>query len=216
MSAALAGLAILVIGDSQMMGMLPTLHDQLEGAGATVYSYAVCGSTAQDWITPSTTSCGKLSRQDKAAAALDMKAGPTWNITNLIAEHHPNLIVVELGDTMAGYGGHIELGWVHEQISGLTAKIAASHVSCVWVGPAWGQDSGPYHKSVATVQAMSQLLSQSVAPCQYIDTTTFSRPGEWQTRDGSHLEPDGYRKWAVAITGSIERLKAQGTLLAEH
>jgi hypothetical protein len=211
MSAALAGLAILVIGDSQMMGMLPTLHNQLEDAGATVYSYAVCGSTAQDWIIPTTASCGMLHRDDKAAAVLDMKPGPTWNITNLIAQHHPNLIVVELGDTMAGYGGHLELGWVHEQISGLTAKIAASHISCVWVGPVWGEDNGPYHKTTAQVQAMSQLLSQSVAPCQYIDSTTFSRPGEWHTRDGGHLEPDGYRKWAVAITASIEKLKGQLT-----
>lgn len=213
MSGALAGLAILVIGDSQMMGMLPTLHDQLEGAGATVYSYAVCGSTAQDWIIPTTASCGKLSREDKTAAVLDMKPTPTWNITNLIAQHHPNLIVVELGDTMAGYGSHIELGWVHEQLSGLTAKIAQSHISCVWVGPTWGQENGPYHKTTASVQAMSQLLSQSVAPCTYIDSTTFSRPGEWQTKDGAHLQPDGYRKWAIAITGSIERLKGQ---VAQH
>jgi hypothetical protein len=213
MSAALAGLAILVIGDSQMMGMLPTLHNQLEDAGATAYSYAVCGSTAQDWIVPTTASCGMLHRDDKAPAVLDMKPGPTWTVTNLIAQHHPNLIVVELGDTMAGYDGKMELGWVHEQISGLTAKIAASHVPCVWVGPTWGSDTGPYHKSTATVQAMAQLLSKSVAPCQYIDSTAFSRPGEWQTRDGAHLEPDAYRKWAVAITGSLERLKGQ---LAQH
>lgn len=213
MSAALAGLAILVIGDSQLMGMLPVLHNQLEDAGATVYSYAVCGSTAQDWIIPTTASCGMLHRDDKAAAVLDMKPGPTWNITNLIAQHHPNLIVVELGDTMAGYGGHMELGWVHEQISGLTGKIAASRISCVWVGPPWGEDNGPYHKTTAQVQAISQLLSQSVAPCRYIDSTAFSRPGEWHTRDGGHLEPDGYRKWAMAITASIEQLKGQ---LAQH
>jgi hypothetical protein len=211
MSPVLAGLTILVIGDSQMMAMLPNLHNQLEGAGAVVYSYAMCGSTAQDWIVPTVTSCGSLERQDKSPAVLDLKPRPTWSINDLIAKHHPNLIVVELGDTMGGYGDHIELPWVHEQIGGLTARIAAANISCVWVGPPWGQDEGPYHKSVAQTQRMSQLLSTSVSPCRYIDSTTFSRPGEWPTRDGGHLEPDGYRKWATAITGSIIRLKGQST-----
>ena len=212
MGGALAGLVILVIGDSQMMGMLSTLQDQLLDAGATVHSYAVCGSTAEDWTMPSTASCGTLERQGRTPAVLNMKAGPTWNLSNLIAQDRPNLIVVELGDAMAGYGGHLELGWVHDQISGLTAKIAASRASCVWVGPPWGEDKGSYRKTVAQVQGMSQLLSQSVAPCHYIDSTTLSRPGDWHTRDGSHLEPDGYRRWSVGIVGAIERLRGQGAL----
>ena len=207
MSASLAGLAILVIGDSQMMGMLPSLHNQLEGSGATVYSYAVCGSTAQDWIVPSMATCGTLSREAKAPAVLDQKSHPAWNISDLIAKHHPNLIVVELGDTMAGYGGHPALSWVHEQISGLTARIAASKISCVWVGPTWGSDTGPYHKAPAEVQDMARLLASSVAPCSFIDSTTFSRPGEWATRDGGHLEPDGYRKWSAAIANALVQSK---------
>jgi lysophospholipase L1-like esterase len=61
---------------------------------------------------------------------------------------------------------------------------------------------------------MSKLLSTSVSPCSYVDSTTFSRPGEWQTRDGGHLEPDAYRKWAMGITNAIEQLKGQGALSA--
>lgn len=216
MGGALAGLVILVIGDSQMMGMLPTLHGELMGAGATVYSYAVCGSTPEDWIMLSTASCGTLERQGNAPAVRTTKSGPGWNVADLIAQHHPSLIIVELGDAMAGYGGHLELGWVHEQISGLTGKLAASHVSCVWVGPPWGEDKRPFRKTVAQVEDISRLLAQSVAPCRYIDSTTFSRPGEWQTRDGSHLEPDGLRRWSVAIVASVERLQSQGALVAQQ
>jgi len=212
MSGALAGLVILAIGDSQMMNMLTNLHNQLEDAGAVVYSYAVCGSTPQDWISPSVTSCGTGEHADKAPVVIQQGSRPTWNINNLIAQDHPNLILVELADTMAGYGAQMELPWIHQQINGLTGRIAATHISCVWVGPAWGQDSGPYHKTVARVQEMSQLLSSSVAPCAYIDSTTFSRPGEWQTKDGGHLEPDAYRKWAMAITASVVKLKGQGAL----
>jgi len=215
MSAALAGLVILVIGDSQMMAMLPNLHSQLEGDGAVVYSYAVCGSTAADWIGPGVASCGTLERLDKAPAVADAKTRPTWNVGNLIAEHRPNLVVIQLADTMAGYGGKMDTPWIHQQVSGLTAKIAASHVSCVWVGPTWGKDEGPYHRSDGEVQAMSQLLSTTVAPCTYIDSTAFARPGEWPTRDGGHLYPDGYRKWAKAISESIARLRTKFAATAQ-
>jgi hypothetical protein len=212
MSSALAGLVILVIGDSQMMNMLTNLHSQLQDNGATVYSYAMCGSTPADWITPSIASCGTGERQDKSPAVFDLKSHPGWNVNDLIARHHPQLIVVELGDTMAGYGAQLELSWIHQQVSGLTGRIAADKIPCVWVGPTWGQDEPPYRKSVASVQAISQLLSASVAPCNYVDSTGFSRPGEWPTRDGGHLQPDGYRKWAKAISDAIVRLKGQGAL----
>ncbi len=212
LNSALAGLVILVIGDSQMMNMLTNLHNQLEDNGAVVYSYAVCGATPQDWIAPSVTSCGTGEHQDKAPVVMTQGSRPTWNINNLIAQHHPNLIVVELGGTMAGYGEQLELPWVHQQVNGLTSRIAASKISCVWVGPTWGGDKGPYHNSVAGVQQLTQVLSTSVAPCNYIDSTAFSRPGDWQTRDGGHLEPDGYRKWATAINSSIVKLKGQGQL----
>ena len=208
-STVLAGLVILVIGDSQMMSMLPNLHNQLEEDGAIVYSYAVCGSTAGDWTAPGVASCGTLERQDKAPPVLDQKPHPTWNIGNLVAQHHPNLILVELGDTMAGYGGKMEPGWIHEQVAGLTAKIAAAQVSCVWVGPTWGKDQGPYRRSDAEVQAMAHLLSTAVSPCRYIDSTAFARPGEWPTKDGTHLLPDGYRKWATDLTNVIVKLNGQ-------
>ena len=38
-----------------------------------------------------------------------------------------------------------------------------------------------------------------MAPCTYIDSLTFSKPGEWITTDGQHFTIDGYQKWAKAI-----------------
>jgi len=80
------------------------------------------------------------------------------------------------------------------------------------VGPTWGQDKAPYPSPDAGIRDISQLLSTSVSPCSYIDSTTFARPGELQTTDGTHLVPDGYRRWGKAIADSIVRLKGQGTM----
>jgi len=215
MSGALAGLVILAIGDSQMMNMMTTLHNSLESAGAVVHTYAMCGATAADWIYKSTVaSCGRGERHDKGPVLLEnQKTEPTYVLSDLIAQNHPNLILVELGDTMAGYGlAQIERQWVVEQVRALTGRITASNIACDWIGPMWGQLQPPYQKSDARVREISQLLSQIVSPCRYIDSTAFARPGEWPTRDGTHLQPDGYRHWAVDITDAVVRLRPQAAL----
>ena len=138
---------------------------------------------------------------------------PTYSLPQLIETYHPNLIVVELGDTMAGYGQpHMDRSWVLPQVHALTGRIAASGIACDWVGPTWGQNSPPYQKDDTRVKEIAQLLSESVAPCKYVDSTAFSRPGEWPTKDGSHLLPDGYRRWGRDIADEIVRLKSQGAL----
>jgi hypothetical protein len=47
-TSALAGLVILVIGDSHMMNMMNNLHNQLGSEGAMVHTYAMCGVAAAD------------------------------------------------------------------------------------------------------------------------------------------------------------------------
>jgi hypothetical protein len=50
MNGLLAGLAILVIGDSHMVSndyLITTLHNALLEQGATVNSYGMCGTTAR-------------------------------------------------------------------------------------------------------------------------------------------------------------------------
>jgi lysophospholipase L1-like esterase len=51
-----------------------------------------------------------------------------------------------------------------------------------------------------------------VAPCNFFDSTNFARPGELQTTDGTHLSPDGYRRWGKAIADGVVRFKGQGML----
>lgn len=213
----LAGMVILAIGDSQMMMMMSPLQNQLEDAGATVHSYSMCGATAGDWLYPSTiTSCGRSERHERGPIQLEnTKAVPTYSLPKLIDQYHPNLIIVELGDTMAGYGQpRLDQPWIVSQVHALTARIAASHISCDWVGPAWGQNKPPYNKDDARVREIAQLLSQSVSPCRYIDSTSFSRPGQWTTKDGTHLLPDDYRQWSADITEAVGRLRNQSASTA--
>lgn len=211
MNPALAGLVILVIGDSQMKGLMLGLHNQLQENGAAVHSYTMCGATAQDWLSPSTTSCGRGERHETAAPAMDYrKLLPTYALSNLIEAHHPNLVIVELGERIEP-----DHAWVRQEIHALTGKITASHIPCVWVGPTWGQNKPPYPTTDAGIKEISQLLSESVSPCSFFDSTTFARPGELPTTDGAHLQPDGYRRWGKAISDAVVRLKGQGALVAQ-
>lgn len=215
-SGALAGLVILVIGDSHMSHMLTNLHNQLEDNGAAVHSYFMCGATAGDWVYPSQVAswagCGKGEHHEKNPVVLEnQKLMPTYQLSSLIAQVHPNLIVVQLGDGMGKYGtAQIDRAWITDQVKVLTGRIAATNIACDWVGPTWGQDRPPFNKTDANVKELTRVLSAAVSPCRYIDSTAFARPGEWQTIDGSHLVPDAYRKWSVDIADAIVRVKQSG------
>ena len=214
MSALLAGLAILVIGDSHMVTrdyLITTLHDDLLAEGATVDTYGMCGANAGDWVYPTTVSCGKAERLGKDAPNIDHKSGtPTYQIDQVIAKSHPNLIVIEMGDTMAGYGQKdLPQAWIYQQVHALTGRIAAQNIACVWVGPPWGSEGTSFHKTFARVKEMSDFLSTAVAPCKFIDSTQFSKQGDWPTIDGQHLTAAGYKAWGSDIAKSIDQMAPQ-------
>ncbi|MNN74371.1 hypothetical protein D3C81_1905620 [compost metagenome] len=53
---------------------------------------------------------------------------------------------------------------------------------------------------------MSNFLATNVAPCTYIDSLSFSKPGEWVTIDGQHFTIAGYKSWANAIGTALGNL----------
>jgi hypothetical protein len=217
MNGALAGLVILVIGDSHMAGpgyLISTLHESLRAQGATVYTYGMCGASAESWLQRTTVSCGRAQRVDAGPVQAEHdKPQITWQIGELLEKHHPNLVIVEAGDAMAQYGTpQLPKAWIYDQVHQLIGRIKAANATCAWVGPIWGRADSPYHKDDARVREEAQFLSQSVAPCAYIDSTQFSKPGEWETTDGEHLTTGGYRMWAANITSALVRLKTQNQL----
>jgi hypothetical protein len=217
MNMALAGLVILALGDSHMAGrdyLLTNLHNQLEAQGASVHSYGMCGATAGDWLYPTTVSCGRGEHNDNSPPVTDRnKQAKTWNLNELIAKHHPNLVIVELGDTMASYGSpEMPKAWIYDQVRALVGRITGQGIACVWVGPIWGNEGPPYRKTVARVRELSQFLAQTVPPCHFVDSTSFAKPGEWPTTDGQHLTEAGYKAWGANIVAAIDRLKNQQAL----
>ena len=214
MNAALAGMIILVIGDSHMVtrdGLLTFLHEGLESEGAVVHSFGMCGASAGDWMYQTVIACGRGEHHDKAQpVVVKGQQVPTWNINALIDQVHPNLVIVESADAMAAYGqAELPKAWIYNQVHALTTRIKARSVPCVWVGPIWGNEAPPMQKTVARVKEMAQFLSQSVSPCTFIDSTGAAKPGELTAPDGEHLTASGYRVWGTYVAGQIVRLKSQ-------
>jgi hypothetical protein len=98
MSMALAGLVVLVIGDSHMAGrdyLISSLHDALTSEGAIVHSYGMCGASADAWLQKTTVSCGRAERHEHNPPIAETgKQEYTWTINELLEKHHPNLVIV--------------------------------------------------------------------------------------------------------------------------
>jgi hypothetical protein len=207
-SPALAGLIILMIGDSHFAypgGLATTLQDALIRQGAKVTSYAACGASATVWADSGAASCGTAERDQFGPIRGNRAAGASVpSVTTLATSIHPNLLVVGLGDTMARYeSATFPANDVADQVSRLTRHIQAANIPCVWIGPGWGTEGGPYFKTNARTKEMSDFLATHVAPCKYIASITFSQPGEWTTFDGLHYTIPGYQKWGLAIDSAI-------------
>ncbi len=210
MSLLLAGLTVLVLGDSHMSTegyLITTLHDGLMQQGAKVYSYGACGTPSGAWMKAIQPPCGSAFRLDTGKIRKrDGEAGFTKPLPELVNLHHPDLIVMVNGDTMAGYKSDaMPKPWIRDEVKTLTDGIKASGASCVWVGPAWGSEGGKYGKTFARSKEMSIYLADIVAPCIYIDSLKMAKPGEWGTipGDGQHYTNAGYQTWGTAIAEQI-------------
>ncbi|MFA6970389.1 MAG: SGNH/GDSL hydrolase family protein [Gallionella sp.] len=203
----LTGLTMLVLGESHMSinnYLISNLPDELVQQGAKVYSYGACGASAGDWLKTKSVPCGATRIDTGTIRERPADIASTQPIDKLIEKHHPDLILLIMGDTMASYDNkEIPKSWVWQSVSSLTKAIKADGTRCVWVGPAWGEDGGKYKKTNARVKEFSDYLSTLVAPCTYIDSLTFSKIGEWKTFDGQHFDKWGYQHWAKSITNAI-------------
>lgn len=207
MLATLAGLSILIIGDSHMSNagyLIDSLHVPLVQAGAKVHSIGVCGSVPADWTTVKQSHCGGADRVNDGPIKYIGSAAATQPVKDVIAKEKIDLIVVVQGDTIGGYkSAAYPRAWAYQQVSALTKDIAASGAACVWVGPAWGTEGGKFGKTYEGVKTVTTFLASNVAPCSYVDSTTMSKPGQWRTVDGQHFTDSGYKQWGAALVQAI-------------
>lgn len=203
MSTLLAGLTILVIGDSHMAEpdyLISRLHESLTRRGAVVHSYGACGVPAGDWMRKKRSMCGAAARSgDGKVAVLPGKEGSTTPYAELHRAIKPDLVIVVVADAMGDYmKPDLPKAWIWQQVTSLTKGIKESGTRCIWVGPPWGT-GGRFGKTYERVTAYSDYLADIVAPCRYVDSTRFSRPGDWPTVDGLHFTAPGYQAWGEAI-----------------
>lgn len=207
MLSTLAGLAILVVGDSHLTNagyLIDTLHDSLTQGGAAVHTVGVCGSMPADWVTTKKGDCGGAQRVGKGAISYTGANAATQPVGQLIQADKPKLVVVVIGDTLASYKQpSFPRAWAWQQVTALTKEIAAAGTACVWVGPAWGSEGGKYGKTFDRVRTTSDFLASNVAPCVYVDSLKLSKPGQWRTIDGQHFTSTGYKEWGQAIANAI-------------
>jgi lysophospholipase L1-like esterase len=207
----LAGLTILMLGDSHFATpgyLITTLQDALMANGAKVVTEAACGAASGVWVGDGIAPCGAAERINNGPVRTNKQPNARVPLLQqLVAQIHPNLIIIGGGDTMAGYAQKsLPTQYIDENINPLTRQIQADGIACVWVGPGWGTEGGPYFKTYARAQQMSDYLSTHVAPCRYINSLQFAKPGEWSTFDGQHYSQVGYQKWGAAIAGEILQL----------
>jgi hypothetical protein len=212
MNMALAGLAMLIIGDSHIASIgyfNNALNDELVAQGATVQTFGVCDSAPVDWVSPGPIVCGRGERHNLAPASISPgNSARGWALTSLISEYTPNIVVIELGDNMAGYGVTPSLprDLIASQVHDLLRPIVERKLPCIWIGPPWGTEGGVYKKTNARVKELSDFLSSIVTPCHYVDSLAFAQPGQWSTIDGVHLTIGTTRIWDNDIVRSIDQI----------
>lgn len=209
----LAGLTFLIIGDSHFATktyLISTLQDGLIKEGAKAETFGSCGMPAGAWVAPRPVACGIAQRVGSGPVQENRSpSAVSWSVDALIDKYKPNVVVVGIGDTMAGYNQkEMPRPWIKQNVDQLTARIAARNLPCIWIGPGWGKEGGPYSKTFARVQEFSEYMTKIVAPCTYVDSLTMSKPGEWPTFDGQHYTAEGYQKWGAALTQAIEQTAA--------
>ena len=206
-----SGLNILIIGSSHLATpgyLITSLHDSLLAQGAQVHTLGVCGVTPSAWLQETNGDCGGAERIGKNKLNLTInRAAKTVPIAQLVAAERPQLVVVVMGDTLAGYDtSYFPKQWASQEVRKLVGTLAQLKVACVWVGPAWGEEGGPLNKTNARVKIASDFLAVNVEPCTYIDSLKMSKPGAWRTHDGQHFTPAGYKAWGEAIARAIHIL----------
>jgi hypothetical protein len=204
---ALMGLSLLVIGESHMTldnHLREPLQQALFAQGAAhVHAIGACGASPARWLVATPVDCG-ADQVDNRRAVVQGPEARTTPIANLIQADKPDLVVVIIGDTMGSYDKPVfPKAWAWQEVTGLTKAIAATHTACVWVGPGWGSEGGSYSKNFARVKELSAFLAANVAPCTYVDSLSFAKPGEWATLDGQHYTQAGYASWSRAIVNAL-------------
>ena len=112
-------------------------------------------------------------------------------IPNLLAAHHPDLVILTLGANDVYEKEPEVLAPFIEKIAKLAT--AKGTVDCVWVGP-------PFWKK--EYERMVDTFKKHVAPCQFFDSSGIEME---RKKDGIHPDEKGGEQWADALWKGLGR-----------
>lgn len=206
----LAGLTILMIGDSHLTfknTLLAGMPEAFVAQGAKVVTYGLCSSKPEDWVDEKPiNACGYTKRIGTEHITLSMnKDDAPPNIQSLVQQWHPDAVIVVFGDAMAGYSqSQMPADWIKDQVHALVDNIGSA--KCIWVGPTWGRYNPRYGKTDARTVELAGFLEKETQPCHYIDSTKILSQNSITTEDGLHLTTEDYKKWSTALVKVIDPL----------
>ena len=159
--------------------------------GAKVETFGSCGMPAGAWVTPRPVACGVAQRVGNGPVQENRTPkAMSWSIDALIDRYKPNVVVVGIGDPMAGYNQK-DMQQPLDQAERRSADRAHRSASppCVWIGPGWGKEGGPYSKTFARVKEFSEYMATIVAPCAYVDSLPWPSRASGRPSTASTIRP---------------------------
>jgi hypothetical protein len=200
----LEGLTVLMIGSSHLAKpgyLISTLHDQMQNSGAQMHTIGICGSFPSAWVKEGKGICGSAERLSIGPIKINIgESAKNHNLNQLIKAETPKVLIIVMGDTLANYSGpNLSIPFVKMEVNHITAVVKESKINCFWIGPSWGTEGGPSKKTHKRVEQISNLLSESVKPCKYIDSLKMFSPNQLATVDGQHYTSTGYDLWGKQL-----------------
>ncbi len=187
--------SLLFIGDSHSVGPFGlALNERLRTMGARVNSYAYCGSIANDWYkNGGMTKCGYLEMNSTGQS----KSGTTGNVPkfrNLIEQHKPEVVIVELATNYFGYENE---SFILSDMKKMAKDIIDSGAQCYWIGMPTSRKLENHQERI------SRLTQEAIGDvCTYFNSfpvTKYPATGG----DGIHFYFPGGQKvaadWAEAV-----------------
>ncbi len=199
---------VLHIGDSHTCGVYgKTIDGLMRETGAAVRTCGVAGSSPSWWLNGTVGKCGYYSRDEKGN--VDQPADwrtprQTPNLSSLIQEYKPSVVVISLGANMAYSSPEA----IQKQVQSVCDIAKRAGCKIVWVGPPEPRDgvggSENYGRLYQNLKAAAEKYGS------FVDSRTYT---EYPSSGGDGLHYSGTagskiaKSWADKVFGQMQGKK---------
>lgn len=198
---------VLAIGDSQSFGSFgPRLQNELNAEGHSTSFYARPGAIA-DWYLKGTQPPKDYGYWDAPFGGWPVRksknAKPTPLLKDLIRQHKPKLVIVQLGGNMH----YLKDEEVRRTSQELLSVIGEANASCLWIGPPPGEKR-PQPRFDEFYVVLQSVVEAS--GCRFVDSRQ-AFVGIPKGGDGIHLDTmkDGLKlskNWTTFVKHEAQKI----------